>query len=373
MIQIDSIVLDEKTINAFYNFFVYNNRLAMSIKIDQEWIDPFDLAAHEGFHFFGQREWTSPKNSGGRGTTYPLDYRPRYYRKMTFKKLLSYFKEEKEDYLKEARFWFNRWKKTAPEEVQNYTDISEGTARYVDTMSVSLAKNGCQASNEVIKADILSKVEKEYSYAFNTSDPSLDGESYSLGGLASLILELSMDDPDWQKKAKQGVSPIEYLLKDYQPKISNDDIADKEDYRVSLKKVNEEMGKLIDDDISFMSDKDYVRIQIPFQYVQSNFSPKFFANIRDYPGLNLFPLALELQFLSEDKQEEILVGVDGVIMEYYSDNPCLSPMVLIHRDGMTDLGDGKYQIDSNNIKGLIQAEEQLNSEGYSYYCWSNRP
>lgn len=72
--------LDDRSLNGFYNFFELDGKKSMSIKTDQDYVDPFVLATHEGFHYLGQENWVHPQ--GARGTDYPLDYRPRYLRKM---------------------------------------------------------------------------------------------------------------------------------------------------------------------------------------------------------------------------------------------------------------------------------------------------
>ena len=182
-----------------------------------------ELLLHEAFHTVDQKfpRWKSSFNLKSRFTEETATCTPRKYRghvKYYLEKALRENTNSKnyKIFLQKATYWHKKYTKNFPEELKivNKTDISEGTAEFVETMGYVLAKKGCQAT----KKELLKEFTEHY---FNTKNfPKLteypDLESYSIGSLSSALLERN-SFPDWQKKVENNTSPVKLLLSDIPP------------------------------------------------------------------------------------------------------------------------------------------------------------
>ena len=393
--SVDPTGLDSRILNGLYNFFELDGKKSMSIRMDQDFAEPFALAVHEGFHYL-EDNWVAPQ--GSRGTDYPLDYKPRYIRKMLFTKLVEYFKGNKGDdkgndkgndkgddivSLKEAKYWYNQWEATAPKELISTTDGYEGTSQYVQTMANAVAKLGCDASPDQLKSFVLAEVEETYESSYlRLENPSLEFEGYAIGGLASLILAFSQNNNDWQDAFKQEISPLTTLLANVSPQQADDSQEELKAYQNAVSVMNTNMGKFIDEDIQNFNNPDYIRIQLPFNLLkQSMFSPKFFANIKAVPGLTLFPLIRGgLNLISPDQSSYLLLGENSVVASYDTDtdNYCNDKriyVVLVHKDKLSQIADASGKniesgVTSDRINGyFFKAKEHVNAHGIKFLCW----
>lgn len=182
-----------------------------------------ELLLHEAFHSIDQDSprWKRTFNLKSRFSEETATCTPRKYRghvKYYLEKALRENTNSKnyKIFLQKAAYWHKKYTKNFPEEfkIANKTDISEGTAEFVETMGYALAKKGCQAT----KKELLTEFTEHY---FKTKNfPKLIGkpdlESYSIGSLSSALLERN-SFPDWQKKVENTTSPVQLLLSDIPP------------------------------------------------------------------------------------------------------------------------------------------------------------
>ncbi|MFV0237323.1 MAG: hypothetical protein ACK5HU_02140, partial [Flavobacteriales bacterium] len=95
----------------------------------------FTLPTHEIFHFYYQ----DSRKEESRSTQLPLDFKSRYYRKMTLNYLKKAFEENlenKKETLSKAKFWYDKYVTEYSEEakISRTYDLYEGTARYAEVL-----------------------------------------------------------------------------------------------------------------------------------------------------------------------------------------------------------------------------------------------
>ncbi len=95
------------------------------------------------FHNQAQKSWTRD-GVGSRGTLYPVDWKPRLYRRMIFDNLKNYLSLQNTTSSQKARYWFEKWTREYPEEVKASTDGYEGTARYAESLAKIIVRTGCR-------------------------------------------------------------------------------------------------------------------------------------------------------------------------------------------------------------------------------------
>lgn len=161
------------------------------------------LAIHEGFHFLGGQDDFTSTDTGGRDPSLPIDFEPRFVRERLIDSL-------KRGALDEARYWNDRHGAAFADDANGLRglDVIEGTAQYVETVGVIVARLGCDATDAEIAAEMEANIE---SFVF---DPGYDagGESYVLGPLAGVALR-ARDGQGFEEAAK-GAPLHELLLAD---------------------------------------------------------------------------------------------------------------------------------------------------------------
>lgn len=178
-----------------------------SKKLPKRHEDIFRLATHELVHGWYQAEIKPPAGADSRHTPYPLDYRPRLYRYMAIRSLQQAVRQPKESFhLCYAKYWFDKWQHEYKDEYQKIknTDISEGSASYIENMSVVIEKD-----------KTLQQVQNKLLPILNTTPDqtsSLDDESYLLGDVAGVLLDVYQ--PQWKHTFYQNaIPPAELLLR----------------------------------------------------------------------------------------------------------------------------------------------------------------
>ncbi|MFZ3475807.1 hypothetical protein ACODT3_40595 [Streptomyces sp. 4.24] len=183
----------------------------------------FDLATHEGFHWYeqygneGGTPW--PGLSGRQGGLYenwPLINEARVSRAMTYNALAAVYRhpKEAEKYLAAAAYWRDQWKQHAPNEEEMITriDIVEGTAKYVENVVGAIARSGDESG----RRDRLLELHRPY----GKFEP-LTGESYSIGTAAGVVLDAMVkgtirtkgNPGDWQNDIVTGRhTPLQRVL-----------------------------------------------------------------------------------------------------------------------------------------------------------------
>ncbi|HAG91443.1 MAG TPA: hypothetical protein DCL41_06210 [Bdellovibrionales bacterium] len=353
---------------SYYSFFELNGSRAMSLGMEFLSQEAFEFGTHEFFHHEGQRNWIR-EGSSSRGTIYPASKIPRLYRRMMFDRLKEFLLTNNQSSLSKAKFWFEKWKSEFPKEAQSTTDGYEGTARYVEMIASKIAALGCSASDEELKADLIVAINEKMGLIFEGNFFQLDSEGYDLGGLASIILRFgSKPLAEWNQRVAKGETPLDILLDGVQ---SSDDSLSHEMVRKftdSEKRINLEMGKLLDPAISHWKNKDFVRVPSPHQWRKSNLSPKYFAVSEDI-GLNLFPLAQDLHLVSPLKEgSDFTLKSNTVILQKYP-NPCESEyaFALLSKSAFSGAKD-LHEIQADLFTGKLVGEFKVDEEGFTYFC-----
>lgn len=247
----------------------------------------FLLATHEAFHFYGQKKWPvtgSDETDDSRATAYPSQIPPRQYRNQLIRNLIAAVQGQA-GALGKARYWHQRWQTEFPAEARNirYTDISEGTAMYVEVLAELLAA-GDVPDARTWSAAIMEELSK------TTDKFQADYESYPLGALAGYLLD--RQGVKWWQRAVNGETPVQILL---DPVAAIAELPDAElDQRIEkiLNALNQSLAPVMDAFVQNMQAADAIRLLVPMtsgtgsvrmsgQYRVANLSEEVFT---DYFG-----------------------------------------------------------------------------------------
>lgn len=169
----------------------------------------YDLITHELVHFYYQKTY-SFEEEGSRSTKYPLDYKPRLYRKMLLLNLCEAFEnKEKAKYLSQAKYWLEKWKTEYQSEYKGIesTDIFEGSARYIEYF-------GAEIRSDIKPEELQKLIQKKL--PTETYFGSVDGESYELGFVSGILLDTIY--PEWKNKFyDNNITPVDILLSKIKP------------------------------------------------------------------------------------------------------------------------------------------------------------
>lgn len=328
----------------------------------------FALGVHEFFHFTAQANWIDRSN-GTRFSSYPLDWRARYYRKMLFRNLKEAFVSDSQDALRRSKFWYSRWSSAYPAEVVRSTDRLEGTARYADVMAQVVWKSSCSSSEQTLQEEARDfvrngkgSIDEEYSF------DSLSSEGYVIGAMASLMMRFQEDSTDWFTLVARGQSPLFLLLNSVEPMEEADSPSEMEKMRASIQEKNDLIGSVIDDDLQNIKDRDYIRISASMGWLQSNLMPQFFVYPAGNEALSIMALAVDHNFVSPGGDNNFTLREDTVLFGG-DENPCQraisSLTFLTHKD---DLGSRGGEFWGNMSIGKIGGRFKTNSKGYHYLC-----
>ncbi|TDR71092.1 hypothetical protein [Paludibacterium purpuratum] len=179
------------------------------------WEDLFSLATHEALHFYGQNNWHEQAETS-RATPFPIETTPRQYRGQLLLRLRDAI-DGKPQALGQASYWLKRWQAEYPEEARNIadTDRMEGVAMYVDRLAVLLANRAPRYSAQWRRI-LLKQADHDLEYRVGIS---VDEESYTLGALASALLDRR--GVSWWQRVAAGATPLDLLLQG-EPPIVND-------------------------------------------------------------------------------------------------------------------------------------------------------
>lgn len=364
--SVDNKDLPAGVVGSYYNFFKWNGRPALSLNMELIGESAFEFGVHEFFHDQAQLGWVTPS---GRGTNYPALWEPRVYRRMIFDHLMNYFKTGLASDLRKARFWYDKWLADHADESATSTDGYEGTARYVEAMGLFVSKLGCAADDVQLKAEAMDYVTTNINFtaSFDGSSFELDAEGYAMGGLASLILRFSNAKlADWNSAVAKGKTPLDILLEGAAP-VSDELPANlAADYAATGKRINQERGALLDEDINRWTNKGFVRVALRLSWLQSNLMPMFFAHSTAL-NLDLFPFSQEHRMISPAGSSNYSVAPKTV--GFYDDqSPCQSSSVVtLVMASDIQAEDGLMTLTSPAVNGTIKGEYQT-AGGFTYLC-----
>lgn len=360
--------LSPSTLSGFYDFIELEGKRTLSLNMNQqnELFDFFRLGVHEFFHFHGQNEWVH--EASGRGTDYPVKPEPRIFRRMIFDHLKSYFLNPNQTNLQKARYWFDRWSQEFPNEVKVATDGYEGSAEYTEMMAVALDALGCSATPEQLRRHIANQLQSNFGFSFTGQILDLSSEGYELGALAFFILKFSQQsEKEWSERVSRGESPLKILLEKVEPQQEESPIAVKDVFENSAARVNKEMGQIVDADLAAWSDRNYIRVEVPFEWLESNLSPQFFLRSTE---LNLFLLALARDHNFQSPRPGISLNLKkGAVLFRNVPGHCgeANNYILIESKLLTKRED-VFHIVAPLAAGILDHTENLDQNQFRYLC-----
>lgn len=368
--EIKNSSLPASVLGSSYDFLEFASKSSASLNMEEEEEEGsghFELITHEFFHNQGQKNWQQPGGSS-RGTTYPLNWKPRYQRRMIYDHLKNYFVTGNKNELAAASFWYNNWKTQYPKEVLITADGYEGSAQYVEVMSSAIAKHGCKATESDLKKAALETVNQSFDFAVSGEILQLDSEGYSIGGLAALVLRFSSEKTlaEWNRELSKGKTALEILLDDIAPVKQTASKALAQKFYSKAKEQNAKYSKLLDSPIGAWADKSFVRLSLPYEWLLSNLMPQFFA-VSEKLEIDVFPLYVEHTYRSPKGTNNLVVNANTVIFTEPIE-PCGNGMsILVSRNEIAD--QGQYlTINGKAASGTIHAEQKFNSLGLEYLC-----
>lgn len=358
--------LPPSALGSSYEFFELAGKSSASLNMEEPGSEQLELITHEFFHYQGQKNWKR-EGAGSRGTAYPLEWKPRFYRRMINDRLKDVLQSGKLSDLQAASFWFQKWAKEYPNEVLSTTDGYEGTANYVELMSTAIAELGCSASDSDLRAKAIKIVNSSHSYILDPAQLSLDGEGYSIGSLAALLLRFNLKNLSaWNQSVKEGKTPLEILLKSVEPSTQVADKSIARSYYSSAKTKNVEYSKVLDIPIQNWSDKAFVRVAVPYSWMLSNLMPKFFA-VPTALKMDVYPLAVDHQYKSKSGSGEMTIKENSVLFEDMSGMCGPGQYISIPKNTVVEAV-GKVSFNNSIATGTIVGAWKKDSAGFDYFC-----
>lgn len=225
----------------------------------------FNVATHEAFHFFIQdKKWEGiSSGNGSRATLYPAQASPRFYRKNIILSLRSYLNGSQIG-LAHARYWYDLWKEKYPDDAREIriTDVYEGSARYVE-IAAEIISQGSKFNTPEFKNAFLHKTKKEENLTHTQSS----SESYSIGGLSSIIL--NMRDSKWQSIVQNGTPPLDILLEGITPVKQEPDKNIENEIRVEIEKSNKAYRNAINNYIEDYNNPEVIKFFVSAELLSS--------------------------------------------------------------------------------------------------------
>lgn len=223
MEMIDFSSVDPRLVQGAYAYNLPGEKPLMSLSLDSEssLYGLIGLGIHEGFHKFGQVGWPSLQlGVDDRFTPYPQNYMPRYLRYAISRLLLDYLDTGDRVRLSEARGVWDSYRREfkGESEAIAFTDIEEGTARFVEVMGTALGTLGCAADDAALYTRFRAYLLKTEGGSLGISDPAR--EAYLIGALASLALHNDVAHKGWEKRTAAGDTPLAILLENVSPKAA---------------------------------------------------------------------------------------------------------------------------------------------------------
>jgi hypothetical protein len=365
--------------DGLYSFFPWKNENAVSVSLQSPGADGYadeenllGLIVHEGFHYLGQRDWTL--RHAARGTNFPMQAAPRIYRRLLNDRLADYVVSEGKnpEALGKAAFWFQKWSKEFPDEVQAAADGYEGTARYVQALAPAVAQLGCAVSDEALLSHIKQQLLTQGAFSLGPYILELDSESYSIGALSALTLRLIEKNQQWFEAMKTGTTPTEFLLKDVPPIEDTPGEALPKDYESETAKYNQVVAEWLGDDLTKLFLPETVRIYIPASATHGSYTPRGFFLPKGQPGTTVIPLADEYPLSSDGWA---LTAKTGANLFKVPQAPCENTIqtsgafILIAAPTDAHVGPAdQLEIHTRELDGKVVGDWKTDPNGLKWFC-----
>jgi len=280
---------------SYYSFLKWNGFNTVSVAVNTTDTDPDDMLrtlVHEAFHHYEQKDWNIP-SSGWRTLTYPVDWKLRYFRRMS---LLSLFKAysfstslERAEAIKAATYWDHLVKETDSNDYQQNVglDLVEGSASYTDIVTSALVRKGCLAAEPDLRTEILGRA-NEFFGILKVDQYGLDAtwaaEPYDIGALSGLILRETAV-VDWENRLKiDGTSPFTLLAQIYGQSVHEEDNLAMKDLMISKAKAyNLELVNVLGPIANGMTSANFLRVALPTKMQQGAIKIKGLIRVATIP------------------------------------------------------------------------------------------
>ena len=326
-----------------------------------------EVAFHEGFHIFEQASpWPSfVKTNGERNEHYPVNYEPRYLKRMVLRSLLEALKSDyAHDAIENASYWQSLLKSRYAGELESAreADIAEGTAYYAQLVATALSLLGCQATEE----ELLSFLESKAEQIFNLEKPFFKAfESYDIGAVASLILR-KLEFSEWQEKVINGKTPLEILLDGRRQRVQaeNEEVRTKAQAQIGA--INERLEIAIDPMLKEYRSKRFVRVSFPTLWGSGQI-----RHGGEYSAYGELPTIIEANgsFASPNDKTKVKL-TEATLLEGIS-NPCgqeLRTTILISKADIVSAKD-KTTIETKSLQmSALKTRSTKDQEGFSWLC-----
>jgi hypothetical protein len=306
----------------------------------------FQVIIHEGFHRFAQPAWKR-QQSALRGTSYPVSYLPRLYRRYLFDNIKRYFLSGGEDKeaLAFASTWFMKWKSEFPDEVNRSEDQMEGTAEYIQLVAGAVGDLGCGATLNEIKLLLTNKYLQDLRSSVAGTKFSLDAEGYDIGAIAGLSLFFVNNDQSWFGLVQAGSTPPNVLLEGQAALPVSIDPSLEAQFRLEEVSENKKLDGWLKNDVARFADKSAIKIVIPFDSMGASFRPQGFYLPKALPNITAIPLAADQVFKSIST--DLIANVGQVIFQGAS--PCESGGFIIVPPVAT------VKLSTDNLRAFVQS------------------
>ena len=327
----------------------------------------FRFGVHEFFHRQGQTDWI--RKSEGRGTPYPVSAEPRLHRRMLFDSLIQHLETGEPQYLNAARYWFDRWSEDTLDSMQN-TDQIEGTAYYLEFISVLLAENGCEISERELSKLVIEVASTTLGASVGGEQFDVAREGYEIGGLSALILRFGDTDlRAWNKAIATGATPVSVLLADIMPiKGIEPSVQLIEQFEGTARQMNDEIGTFVDSSIAQWNDTRFVRVAAPPGDLQSQFSPLGFIYARAL-DIELVPLARNHLFTASDGVSKYTF-LERTVVTAQPTPLCAfgGGFITLVPEEAIRYSPGLAELDTPTVKGTFPAQLRVAEDGFLYLC-----
>lgn len=342
--------------------------LALNMKFDRPGADIFRLGVHEFFHFHGQAQWK--RHASGRGTDYPIQWQPRLYRRMIFDHLKNYNLNLDSQSLAKARYWYGRWSQEFPNELRVATDGYEGSAEFVELMAVAIDEKGCSATQNEIQNKMNALVQQNLGQSVSGELLDLAKEGYEVGALTFFALAQSETKPEnWAQRVAKGDSPLSILFESVNPQLDTAPQNLVALFQKTAIQTNQSIGAIVDSDIAAWSDRSFVRVDVPFEWLQSNLYPKYFLRSIE---LNLFLMPMARAHLYQSPRKGIQLELkENAVKFLNAPGPCkqAAAYLLVHESAIQEVN-GLLKIQSPLAKGLLDHTDMTDENQFRYLCQS---
>ena len=268
-----------------------NGRQTLVLQLEGTAIDSVEqlaaMTTAELFRAFVQQNWNFNYQHG---PIYPRQTGSRLYPRMIYKALIAYWQSvgtEGESpavqSLGQARYWYDRWQKELPYQIERTAVAVLGGAFYVEMMAQAILdwEAKAKALNETNIEKHLQSQRERFDTFMNPEQFSPDIEGHGLGALAVTLLRFGTVRPelnlkDWNDWIAEGQEPLAILLDNVAPIAQEPDALLQAKLEKSSEKKNQTLAPTYDVLMAqWLDTANYVRVRFPalFLYQHGSYRP----------------------------------------------------------------------------------------------------